>query len=263
MSRVPPAGAGPRPTAPFALVITPSGRLGLQRAAGPRARPPASARTFDTGEDETARAAAGRRLHGRRATARRSTLAGRDERLRRGHRLRLRPPRRRGRRVVQRGGGRFALPARPRDRRLTAALRPGRGRPGRAARRRAVPAGRSTTSARPATFDGRPADRRRGAHPGRQLVVLPAAQARRGPRRRGPSWRRSTTSRSRRPTARARLPAGLRPRAGPRDRRARRGAQRRRRADPARLARPVDGRARLRPLLPQRHGRARRASGPG
>ena len=30
--------------------------------------------------------------------------------------------------------------------------------------------------------------------------------------------------------------------------------------DPARLARPVDGRARLRPVLPQRHGRARRAA---
>ncbi len=34
-----------------------------------------------------------------------------------------------------------------------------------------------------------------------------------------------------------------------------RGPQRRRRADPARLARPVDGGARLRPLLPQRDGR--------
>ena len=57
------------------------------------------------------------------------------------------------------------------------------------------------------------------------------------------------------------LPARLRPgRAG--DRRPRRGPHRRRRADPARLPRPVDGRARLRPLLPQRDGRAR-ASAPG
>ena len=45
---------------------------------------------------------------------------------------------------------------------------------------------------------GRPADRLRGAHPGRQLVVLPAAQARRGASGRERS-RRSTTSRS--PTA--------------------------------------------------------------
>ena len=47
------------------------------------------------------------------------------------------------------------------------------------------------------------------------------------------------------------------------DRRARRGPHRRRRAGPARLARPVDGGARLRPLLPQRDGRARRPSAPG
>ena len=51
-----------------------------------------------------------------------------------------------------------------------------------------------------------------------------------------------------------RLPARLRPRER-RHRRARRGPDRRRRAHPARLARPVDGGARLRPLLPQRDGR--------
>ncbi len=42
-----------------------------------------------------------------------------------------------------------------------------------------------------------------------------------------------------------------------------RGALRRRRADPARLARPVHRRTRLRPVLPQRHGRTRARSGPG
>src|SRR5439155_26248526 len=41
----------------------------------------------------------------------------------------------------------------------------------------------------------------------------------------------------------------------------RRGTQRRRGADPARLARAVDGGTRLRPVLPQRHGRSRRRAG--
>ncbi len=58
---------------------------------------------------------------------------------------------------------------------------------------------------------------------------------------------------------RLRLPARLRLRARARDRRDRRGAQRRRDRHAARLPRPVDGRARLRPLLPQRDGRAGRA----
>ena len=57
-----------------------------------------------------------------------------------------------------------------------------------------------------------------------------------------------------------RLPAGLRHR-GPADRRPGRGAHRRRRARAARLARPGDGAARLRPLLPQRHGRSRHRAG--
>ena len=57
-----------------------------------------------------------------------------------------------------------------------------------------------------------------------------------------------------------RLPAGLRHRRAA-DRRARRGAHRRRRARAARLARAVDGRTRLRPVLPQRDGRPRRRAG--
>ena len=132
---------------------------------------------------------------------------------------------------------------------------------GRAARRRARPAARSTTSARPATFE---ADRLIAVEvltPGRQLVVLPAAQARRGRARASRVSRRSTTSRSRRPTAGVGYQRvyGLGP--GPEIDVLRRGPHRRRRADPARLARPVDGRARLRPLLPQRDGRARRRAG--
>ena len=58
------------------------------------------------------------------------------------------------------------------------------------------------------------------------------------------------------------LPAGVRHR-GPADRRAGRGAYGRRGDDPARLARPVDGRPGLRPVLPERHGRSRRRSGSG
>ena len=42
----------------------------------------------------------------------------------------------------------------------------------------------------------RPADRLRGGHAGRQLVLVPAAQARRGERGESPCSRRSTTSRS-------------------------------------------------------------------
>ena len=56
-----------------------------------------------------------------------------------------------------------------------------------------------------------------------------------------------------------RLPARLRLRPWARDRRAGRGAQRRRAGHAARLPRPVDGRAGLRPLLPQRDGRPERA----
>src|SRR5690606_19809554 len=110
----------------------------------------------------------------------------------------------------------------------------------------------------PRDLRGRQAHRRRGAHPGGELVVVPAAQARRAARGRGAA-RGGLLLRGgpRRP----RLPARLHLRPGPGDRRVRRGAQRRHRAHPLRLARPLDGDAGLRPLLPQRHGRSE--PGPG
>ena len=151
-------------------------------------------------------------------------------------------------------GGRFALPSARAARRLPFRLRR---RPATCRWSCAAPGACSrqvNNFCTPEAFDGRPADRRARCSPRRQLVVLPAAQARRGPAGRERSWRRSTTSRSAAPAGPGRLPAGLRHRGRPIDV-LRRGAHRRRGADPARLARPVDGRARLRPLLPERDGR--------
>ena len=110
----------------------------------------------------------------------------------------------------------------------------------------------------PRRLRGRCPDRLRGAHAGRQLVVVPAPQARRGDRD-GERARGDLLLRGRRRPRRPwhRLPARLRP-PGQGDRRAGRGPQRRRGADPVRLARPVDRRPRLRPLLPQRDGRSGR-----
>ncbi len=111
--------------------------------------------------------------------------------------------------------------------------------------------GRSTTSARPRVPVRREADRVRGTHAGRLLVVLPAAQARRGPARRvgagGDLLLRGRPGRHG-------LPARLRL-AGTSHRRPRGGPQRRCRPHPARLARPVDGAAGPRSLLPERDGR--------
>ena len=182
--------------------------------------------------------------------------------LRRTGRRRLRPPRQRPRPRDDR-----AVPGRPRRRR--GARRAGRSgsrlpappggrRPRRAARSRpGVPRGPQLRGARRARR--RVAHRLRGRHPGRQLELVPAAQARHPPRRRrvaaggdllprGPGHRRR--DRGRRPD---RVPAGLR-HGGARDRRPRRGADRRRRPRALRLARPGDGRSGLRPVLPQRHG---------
>src|SRR5690606_23027250 len=105
----------------------------------------------------------------------------------------------------------------------------------------------------------RPPPRARGAHPGRELVLLPAAQARRAQRRRARARGDLLLRRPARPRRRARLrlPPHLRHR-GPADRHRRGGPHRRRRPHPARLPRPVDGRAGLRPVLPQRHGRSGR-----
>ncbi len=85
----------------------------------------------------------------------------------------------------------------------------------------------------------------RGDHARRQLVVVSAAQARRGTRQARPSSRRSITSRS--PTGRAAAGLRLSPRvrhACAADRGAGGGALRRRRAGAARLPRPVDRGAR-------------------
>ena len=80
-------------------------------------------------------------------------------------------------------GGRFALPAARATRRLPpATARPRASRSSCAARAR--PAGRSTTSACPATFEADKLIAVEVLTPERELVVLPAAQARRGPRRR-------------------------------------------------------------------------------
>ena len=183
------------------------------------------------------------------------TLEGRDERVRRRHRLRVRAARRpRGDRLGTRRPVRPALlQGRPPPR---GALRRRRGRPGRAARRRpGQPPGQQLLLAR--GLRGRPPDRRRGAHARRQLVQLPAAQARRGHPGQGDRARGDLLLRGRR--RRLRLPARLR--LGP-------GREiditkEVRTGDfivhAARLPRPVDGRPRLRPLLPERDGRPGRA----
>ena len=96
---------------------------------------------------------------------------------------------------------------------------------------------------------GRAAARRRGLHAVRQLVELPAAQARRGPTRRARSCsRRRTTSARARPEAFA-VQRLYSPRHGAR----RHGDRARRRPDARAVRLPHDRRrARLRPLLPER-----------
>ena len=119
--------------------------------------------------------------------------------------------------------------------------------------------GRSTTSAPPPS-GGRPLHRLRGPHPGRQLVDLSPAQARRGKGRRDQleeiyyfetRGRGAATPGGRR---RHRLPARLRLRRTA-HRRVGRGPHRRRRPGAQRLARARHGSPRLRHVLPQRHGR--------
>lgn len=139
-------------------------------------------------------------------------------------------------------------------------VRAGGRRARRGARRRALdPAGEQPDDAR--RVRGGQARRLRDPHPGRQLVVLPAPQARRGER----------------PRVRQRgdllLPRGGPRRAHPRpggvrpapdlhrrrlDRRDGDRPRRRRLPRPARLPRTVRGHPRPPPVLPQRHGRPRR-----
>ena len=79
-------------------------------------------------------------------------------------------------RVSSPAGGRFALASARAGQRLPRGTAGGRG-PGRAARRRQLfPAGSQLLHA--GHVPGGPPDRLRGDHPGRQLVLLPPAQAR-------------------------------------------------------------------------------------
>jgi 5-deoxy-glucuronate isomerase len=158
------------------------------------------------------------------------------------HRLRLRAPRRHRDGVVRgRAAGSRSAGARA-TRRLTARYGPpmacrssSRSGPGQ-------PAGQQLLHSR--DLRGRQADRRRGDHPGRQLVVVPSAQARRGGRR------ASRLEEVYYFEADSAYPAGqagacgyqrVYARARQGDRRLRRGAHGRRDPDPARLARSRDG----------------------
>ena len=250
-------GAGDLATGPWDLALSPEGagwsfsglRVATLAAGGEL--------TFDTGPDEVAilplAGAFQRRLR---------RLAGgvgrAEQRLRRPDRFRLRaaghPAHRleRGRRAVRGAGG-------PGGPRAPVPARGGRRRPDRAARCRQHVA-RGPQLRRRGRVRRRAADRRRGPDAEWQLGLVPAAQARRGATRRDRArgdlflrGRARAVGRRRR-----RVPAGVRD-AGPADRRPRRGPDRRRRPDPAWLARSGDGAAWLRPLLPERDGRPRRA----
>ena len=139
----------------------------------------------------------------------------------------------------RRAASRF--PPRRAQRRLPARYGAAEDVPGRAARRRQrEPPGQQLRVRRGVRV--RRADRRRGAHAERQLVLVSAAPPRRP---RGDLLLRDLRRR-------LRLPARLR-----RDRRAAGGALRRPDRPAVRLPRPVDGAARLRHVLPERDGRDR------
>ena len=188
-----PLRAGHRPRA---------GRLGLLQPAGRWSWRPAARTRFATGDSEWIVLPLSGGCTVRTADGETFELAGPGKRVQRRSRDFAYVPRDAQSTIASGAGGRFAL---------TGARASADSPPATAPRRRspsscAAPAtarARSTTSARPDVFDVRPAHRRRGDHPRRQLVLVPAAQARRAPARRGvASWRRSTTSRS--PTATAR-----------------------------------------------------------
>lgn len=198
------------------------------------------------------RAAAQRWLHGVH-TRRVLRTAGQRERLRRSERLRLCaarcpcPDRLRC--------GRPLRPGRSEVRATTPrSLRPRAGGTGRTARlRHVLAAGQQLRRRRHVRV--RQADRRRGAHARRELVLLPAAQARRAPARSRVRAGGDLLLRDR--AGRCRLPPRLAVPAR-RRRRPRRGAHRGRRPHPGRLARPVHRRARAAHVLPQCDGGAGR-----
>ena len=208
---------------------------------------PGASRSLRTGEDELIvlplEGAATVTLEGERVRAR-----GSRERLRRGHGLRVCPTRLRARDRLE---GRRALRAALRPRAAPARAPPrGRG----VGRRRAARRGPGEPPDQQLLRARRPLrrspDRRRGPHPRGELVLVSAAQARRGRARRRDRARGDLLLRGRQ--RRLRLPARLRPG----DRHLPGGPHRRHRAAAQRLPRTVDGGARLRPLLPERHGGA-------
>ena len=176
------AGTGGRGR-PFALVDhARDGRLGLQLPADPGARAAGGTHTFATGEDEAVVLPLTGRLHGglRRAESSRSPAAAASSP---GSPTSPTCPATPTVTVSSEDGGRFALLRRPRDPAPAARYGPAEGVP--VELRGAGQASRQVNNfCTPGDVRGRQADRRRGAHAGRQLVVLPAAQARRGPRRR-------------------------------------------------------------------------------
>ena len=197
---------------------------------------------FETGEDELIVLPLVGRLHASSVDGETFALEGRDERLRRG-----RPTSPTSRATRAWSSPRTAAGASRCPRRAAGAAAASRatcarrGRARRAARRGpGEPPGQQLLRA--GGLRGRPPDRRRGAHAGRQLVLVSAAQARRGrsPASR-PCSRRSTTSRSR---AAASATSASTARPGRRSTSAARSARGDAVADAARLPRPVDGRAR-------------------
>ena len=131
------------------------------------------------------------------------------ERLQPRQRLGVRPARRRAS-ASPRAGAEVALASARAERRFEPGVRPGRGGAGRDPRRRAGDAPDRQLHVAGGVRGRRPADLRRGAHAGRQLVVVPAAQARRHARQPRRTTRRSTTSASAGRAQRARAPRASR-----------------------------------------------------
>ena len=172
-------------------------------------------------------------------------------------------------RLASRDGAVLALASARAQRRFDPAYVAGRRRARRAARCRSVDPPGEQLHVAGGVRRRRQADLRRGAHARRQLVELPAAQARRQPR--VPREQRGDLLLPRRADFRHRLRAGgfrhaPHVHAGRRSRRMGAGRDRRRRdrrrrvRDPPRLPRAVRGRAGLPAVLPQRDGRPRRGA---